>query len=321
MTDQSHSTHHRLIIIGAGPAGYTANLYAIRANLKPLHFVGYQAGGQLMVTTDVDNYPGFAHGTQGPDLMQAMREQVENLGATLMDEEIESIDVHRRPFTCKTDMGDVYTCDAIIIATGAQAQWLGIESEAFFTGYGVSGCATCDGFFFKDKRVAVVGGGNTAVEEALYLTQHASHVTLIHRRDQLRADHMNQERLLKHPKIDVIWNHIVDEVLGETDPKNVTGLRIKHTQTQATQTLNLDGVFIAIGHKPMTSFLKGQIDLDKAGYIMTTPGTSKTSIAGVFAAGDVQDAVYRQAITAAGQGCMAALDAEKWLNHASFIKN
>lgn len=312
-------SHHRLIIIGAGPAGYTAALYATRANLKPLQFTGYQPGGQLMVTTDVDNYPGFPRGIQGPELMQAMREQVEHLGAVLVEEDIASVDLSSRPFSCTSDMGDTYTCDALIISTGAQAQWLGLESEAFFTGYGVSGCATCDGFFFKDKKVAVVGGGNTAVEEALYLTQHASEVILIHRRDQLRADHMNQERLLKHPKIRVLWNHVVDEVLGDTDPKNVTGLRVKHVTSGDTHEMTLDGVFIAIGHKPMTGFLKGQVDLDDAGYIKTTPGSSRTSVVGVFAAGDVQDAIYRQAVTAAGQGCMAALDAEKFLNHGDSV--
>ena len=314
MTDKP-TPHHRLIIIGAGPAGYTAALYATRANLKPLQFVGYQAGGQLMVTTDVDNYPGFPNGTQGPELMNAMRAQVENLGAQLIEEEIESVDLTNRPFTCVSDMGDTYTCDALIICTGAQAQWLGLDSESFFLGYGVSGCATCDGFFFKDKKVAVIGGGNTAVEEALYLTQHASHVTLIHRRDQLRADQVNQQRLLKHPKISVLWDHVVEEVLGDKDPKNVTGLRVKSVKTDATHDLTLDGVFIAIGHKPMTAFLGGQLNLDDAGYILTTPGSSRTSITGVFAAGDVQDSVYRQAVTAAGQGCMAALDAEKLLNH------
>lgn len=306
--------HHRVIIIGSGPAGYTAALYTTRANLKPLQFLGSQPGGQLTITTEVENYPGFRDPIQGPWLMEEMRAQVERLGTTMLFEDVARVDLSKRPFVVESETGDHYTADALIISTGAKAKWLGIESEKKFLGYGVSGCATCDGFFFKGKNVAVVGGGNTAVEEALYLTHHADHVTLIHRRDSLRADQINQERLLNHPKITVLWNHHVKEILGEENPKNMTGLLVEHTQTKELTTLLIDGLFVAIGHTPMSDFLKGQVDMDSIGYIQTEKGSTKTSIPGVFAAGDVQDSVYRQAVTAAGQGCMAALDAEKFLS-------
>lgn len=306
--------HYRVIIIGAGPAGYTAALYTTRANLHPLQFLGNQPGGQLTITTDVENYPGFREPIQGPWLMEEMRAQVERLGTTMLFEDVVGVDVSKRPFTVESETGDVYTADALIIATGAKAKWLGLPSEQKFLGYGVSGCATCDGFFFKGKKVAVVGGGNTAVEEALYLTHHADHVTLIHRRDRLRADKMNEERLLKHPKITVLWNHAVKDILGDEAPKNMTGLLLEHTQTKEEQTMSMDGLFVAIGHTPMSDFLKGQIETDNTGYIVTKTGTTTTSVPGVFAAGDVQDSIYRQAVTAAGQGCMAALDVERFLS-------
>lgn len=306
--------HYRVIIIGSGPAGYTAALYTTRANLHPLQFLGNQPGGQLTITTDVENYPGFREPIQGPWLMEEMRAQVERLGTTMLFEDVVRVDVSKRPFTVESETGDVYTADALIIATGAKAKWLGLPSEQKFLGYGVSGCATCDGFFFKGKKVAVVGGGNTAVEEALYLTHHADHVTLIHRRDRLRADKMNEERLLKHPKITVLWNHAVKDILGDEAPKNMTGLLLEHTQTKEEQTMSMDGLFVAIGHTPMSDFLKGQIETDNTGYIVTKTGTTTTSVPGVFAAGDVQDSIYRQAVTAAGQGCMAALDVERFLS-------
>lgn len=310
MTTQNHS---KVIIIGAGPAGYTASIYAARANLSPLQFLGYEPGGQLMITTDVENYPGFRSIIQGPFLMEEMKAQALHVGTTMIEEMVSHVDLTKRPFICTTETGKTYTCDALIIATGAQAKWLGIPSEEKFRGYGVSGCATCDAFFFKGKNVAVIGGGNTAVEEALYLTHHASHVTLIHRRDTLRADKVTQEKLFKHPKIKVLWNFEVVEVLGDENPLNVTGLVVENTLDHSQQTLPVDGLFVAIGHTPMSGFLKGQLALDVAGYIQTEKGSTRTNIPGVFAAGDVQDPIYRQAVTAAGQGCMAALDAEKFL--------
>ena len=314
MKKLSEVSHHRVIIIGGGPAGYTAAIYAARANLKPLQFLGYQPGGQLTITTDVENYPGFRSVIQGPWLMEEMRAQAEHVGTQMIEEQIASVDLSSKPFKLTTDFGKQYTCDALIMATGAAAKWLGLESEEKFRGFGVSGCATCDGFFFKNKKVALIGGGNTAVEEALYMTHHASEVYLIHRRDTLRAEKMLQERLFKHPKIKVIWNHEVDEILGDDTPKQVTGLRLKHTKTHEIMDLALDGVFIAIGHRPMTDMVVNQIALDDHGYIVCAPGTTRTNIEGVFAAGDVQDKIYRQAVTAAGQGCMAALDAERFLS-------
>ena len=308
------TTHRsKVLIFGSGPAGYTAAIYAARANLKPILVQGLEPGGQLTVTTDVENYPGFAKAIQGPWLMEQMQAQATHVGAVLVADLIARVDFSRRPFTCVGDSGDVYASDAVIIATGAQARWLGIDSEERFKGFGVSACATCDGFFFRDKDVAVIGGGNTAVEEALYLTHHARKVTVVHRRDAFKAEKILQDRLFKNPKVAVVWNHVVDEVLGGDEPKGVSGVRLKNVKTGANTTLSLDGVFIAIGHTPNTSLFKGQIDTDGDGYILTIPGSTVTNVPGVFAAGDVQDKVFRQAVTAAGTGCMAALEAEKYL--------
>ncbi len=304
----------KLLIIGSGPAGYTAAIYAARANLKPLLVSGLQPGGQLMITTDVENFPGFADVIQGPWLMEQMRLQAEHVGTTMQFDQIVRVDFTNRPFRAWGDSGDEYVADAVVISTGAQARWLGLPSEEEFRGYGVSGCATCDGFFYREKKVVVIGGGNSAVEEALYLTHHASHVTLIHRRDSLRAEKIAQQRLLSHPKINVIWNHTVDEIIGTQNPKSVTHIRLKDVNTGALQTLETDGVFVAIGHDPATTLFREQLKCDAEGYILCTPGTTQTSIPGVFAAGDVQDKIYRQAVTAAGQGCMAALEAEKFLS-------
>ncbi|MFN7709384.1 MAG: thioredoxin-disulfide reductase [Holosporales bacterium] len=310
------ATHEtKLLIIGSGPAGYTAAIYAARANLKPLMVSGLQPGGQLMITTDVENYPGFADVIQGPWLMEQMRHQAEHVGTTILFDQITRVDFSSHPFRAWGDSGDEYVAQSVVISTGAQARWLGLPSEEEFRGYGVSGCATCDGFFYREKKVVVVGGGNSAVEEALYLTHHASHVTLIHRRDSLRAEKIAQQRLMNHPKISVIWNHVVDEILGTTQPKSVTHIRLKDVNSGALQTLETDGVFVAIGHNPATSLFREQLKCDGEGYILCTPGTTQTSIPGVFAAGDVQDKIYRQAVTAAGQGCMAALEAEKFLSH------
>lgn len=302
----------KVLIIGSGPAGYTAAIYAARANLKPLLVTGIQLGGQLTITTDVENYPGFADVIQGPWLMEQMRAQAEHVGTHILYSDIETVDFSKRPFVCTARSGDVFTAETVIVATGAQARWLGLESEAHFRGFGVSGCATCDGFFFKEKTVAVIGGGDTAVEEALYLTNHASKVFLIHRRETLRAEKIMQERLFKHPKIEVVWNHVLEEVQGTEDPKSVTNLRLRHTQEGTEKNLEVEGVFIAIGHDPATQIFKGQLDMDAEGYLLCTSGTH-TNVEGVFAAGDVQDKIYRQAVTAAGQGCMAAFDAEKFL--------
>ena len=303
----------KVLIIGSGPAGYTAAIYAARANLKPIVVQGYEPGGQLTVTTDVENWPGFENVIQGPWLMDQMQKQAKNVGAELVGDYINKVDFSKSPFKCEGDSGTTYIADTVIISTGAQAKWLGLESEKKFQGFGVSGCATCDGFFYKGKNVAVIGGGNTAVEEALYLTNHAKKVTLIHRRDSLRAEKVLQDRLLKHPQIDVMWHTTLEEVVGEENPKSVTGLKLKNTATGAISERAIDGVFIAIGHKPQTEIFKGQLDMDEEGYLKAKPGTTFTNIKGVFAAGDVQDKVYRQAVTAAGQGCMAALDALKLL--------
>ncbi|MBA3814138.1 MAG: thioredoxin-disulfide reductase [Alphaproteobacteria bacterium] len=303
----------KVLIIGSGPAGYAAAIYAARANLAPIMVSGLEPGGQLMITTDVENYPGFADVIQGPWLMEQMRLQAEHVGTKIIQEQIVDVDFFSRPFICHGEGGTVYKAETIIIATGAQAKWLGLESESKYLGFGVSGCATCDGFFFRGKEVAVIGGGNTAVEEALYLTNHASKVTLIHRRDKLRAEKMLQERLFKNPKIHIIWDHVVDEVLGEDNPLAVTSVRLKNTLTGATQVLSIDGVFVAIGHIPNTKIFKGKLDLDDEGYIIGSPLSSETSIEGVFSAGDVRDKVYRQAVTAAGMGCMGALDAASFL--------
>ena len=306
-------THARLVIIGSGPAGYTAAIYAARAMVEPLLISGFQPGGQLMITTDVENYPGFAEAIQGPWLMEQMRLQAEHVGTKIVSEYITKVDLKVRPFRLEADSGETYTCDALIIATGAQAKWLGLPSEAKFQGFGVSACATCDGFFFRNKQVVVVGGGNTAVEEALYLANLASKVTLVHRRDSLRAEKVMQERLFKHPKIEVIWDSEVAEILGGTQPPSVTHVRLRNLKSGAVQDLPTDGVFVAIGHKPATELFIGQLAMRDSGYLEVTPGTTQTNVPGVFAAGDVTDEHYRQAVTAAGLGCMAALDAERWL--------
>jgi thioredoxin reductase (NADPH) len=307
------SLHTNVLIIGAGPAGYTAAIYAARASLSPILVAGLQPGGQLMITTDVENYPGFADVIQGPWLMEQMEAQATHVGARVIHDLITEVDFSRRPFLCRGDSGDAYTASAIIIATGAQARWLGLESEQTLQGRGVSACATCDGFFYRGRVVAVVGGGNTAVEEALYLTHHADRVILIHRRDTLRAEKILQARLFAHPKIEVVWNSTVEEIVGGGTPEAVVGVRLRDVRSDAISVLPVDGVFIAIGHTPTTMVFAGHIDMDREGYIQTTPGSTRTSVPGVFAAGDVQDKVFRQAVTAAGTGCMAALEAEKFL--------
>ena len=303
----------RCLIIGSGPAGYTAAIYAARALLKPVLIAGIQPGGQLTITTDVENYPGFADVIQGPWLMDQMRAQAEHVGTELVNDIVTSVDLSKRPFTVKTDSGQDWIAETIIIATGAQAKWLGLDSEAKFQGFGVSACATCDGFFYRNKEVVVVGGGNTAVEEALFLTSFASKVTLVHRKDELRAEKILQERLLAHPKIEVVWDSVIDEVTGQTDPMGVTGVRLKNVKTGATTELACDGVFIAIGHAPSSELFAGQLDTGPGGYLKVKPGTASTAIKGVYAAGDVTDDVYRQAVTAAGMGCMAALEAVRFL--------
>lgn len=305
----------KLLIIGSGPAGYSAAIYAARANLKPILFQGMQPGGQLTITTDVENYPGYESVIQGPWLMDQMYKQALHVGADIIMDHINEVDFSKRPFVCKSMMGDVIIADSIIISTGAQAKWLGLESEKKYMGFGVSGCATCDGFFFKEKEVMVVGGGNTAVEEALYLTNHCSKIYLLHRRDSLRAEKILQERLFKNPKIELIWDSALEEVIGDDNPKSVTTAKIKNLKSGEISNINVEGIFIAIGHKPNTDLFKNQLKLDDEGYIITTPGRTYTSVEGVFAAGDVQDKIYRQAVTAAGTGCMAALDAEKYLSH------
>lgn len=308
-----NAVHSKLLIIGAGPAGYTAAIYAARANLKPILITGLQPGGQLTITTDVENYPGFANVIQGPWLMEQMSAQAEHMGTQIIYDYISRVDFSKRPFTCYGESMN-FTADSVIVATGAEAKWLGIPSEDKFRGFGVSACATCDGFFFRNKAIAVIGGGNSAVEEALYLSNIASHVTLVHRRDTLRAEKVLQDRLFFNPKISTLWNHEVDEILGASDSVGVSGVRLKSTQDSTTQTLDVDGVFVAIGHSPKTDIFKGHLDLDENGYILTAKGETTTNVPGVFAAGDVQDKIYRQAVTAAGQGCMAALDAERFLS-------
>jgi len=312
----SERHHTRILIIGAGPAGYTAAIYAARANMNPILVAGMQPGGQLTITTDVENYPGFADVIQGPWLMEQMEAQARHVGTVVQQDIITEVDFSHRPFRCQADSGDVYTADSVIIATGAQARWLGLESEDALQGRGVSACATCDGFFYRGKTVAVIGGGNTAVEEALYLTHHADHVTLVHRRDSLRAEAILQERLFSNKKISVVWNKVVKEIVGGGVPEVVTGVRLTDTRTGDDSDITVDGVFIAIGHTPNTEVFRGQVTMDRDGYIQTMPGTTRTSVPGVFAAGDVQDKIYRQAVTAAGTGCMAALEAEKFLAEA-----
>jgi thioredoxin reductase (NADPH) len=306
-------THSKVMILGSGPAGWTAAIYAARAMLKPVVIQGSQPGGQMTITTDVENYPGFADVIQGPWLMEQMAAQAAHVGTETVMDHIVRVDLSRRPFRLDGDAGDTYTCDALIIATGAQARWLGLPSEEKFKGYGVSACATCDGFFYKGKEVVVVGGGNTAVEEALFLTNFANKVTIVHRRESFRAEKITQERLFKHPKIEVVWNSVLDEVLGSDDPKTVTGVRLNNVKTGRISQLKTDGVFIAIGHVPATELFKGQMAMNAAGYLTTEPDSTRTSIPGVFAAGDVKDEVFRQAVTAAGMGCMAALEAERYL--------
>jgi thioredoxin reductase (NADPH) len=308
------ATHEsKVVILGSGPAGYTAAVYAARANLEPILLKGVQPGGQLTITTDVENYPGYAEPVQGPWMMEQMEHQAARVGTRLIDDTAVGVDLSRRPFRIDGDLGDVYRGDTLVIATGASARWLGLDSEARYQGFGVSACATCDGFFFRGKSVAVVGGGNTAVEEALFLTNFASHVTLVHRRDRLRAEKILQDRLFRNPKITVVWDHVVSDVLGGGEPVAVTGLALRHVRTGAVTTLAADGVFIAIGHTPNTELFRGQLAMDSEGYIKTDPDSTATSVPGVFAAGDVQDKVFRQAVTAAGTGCMAALEAERFL--------
>lgn len=305
--------HSKLLIIGSGPAGYTAAIYAARAMMQPTLIAGIQPGGQLTITYEVENYPGFADPIQGPWLMEQMQKQAENVGTKIVYDTITKADLAARPFRFEADGGTVYTADAVVIATGAQARWLGISSEQDFMGAGVSACATCDGFFYRNREVVVVGGGNTAVEEALYLANLASKVTLVHRRDSLRAEKILQDRLFSNPKIEVIWDHAVDEILGGGMPKAVTGVRLKSVLSGETREVKTDGVFIAIGHAPAVDLFRDQLELKPNGYLMTAPDSTKTSIPGVFAAGDVTDDIYRQAVTAAGMGCMAALEAERYL--------
>jgi thioredoxin reductase (NADPH) len=307
------SRHAKLIIIGSGPAGYPAGIYAARAMLRPLLIEGLHAGGQMTTTTDVENYPGFPDVIQGPWLMEQMKLQAEHVGTEMIRDHIVEADLSRRPFRLKGDSGTEYTADSLVIATGAQARWLGLPSEHKFQGYGVSACATCDGFFYRGKNVIVVGGGNTAVEEALYLANIASQVILVHRRGVLRAEKILQERLFRNERIDIMWNTELDEVLGHHDPLGVTGVKLKSTLTGEIIELPIDGVFIAIGHTPQSDLFKGQIEMKTSGYIITHPRSTATSVPGVFAAGDVADDVYRQAVTAAGMGCMAALDVERYL--------
>jgi thioredoxin reductase (NADPH) len=307
------STIHPVIIIGSGPAGYTAALYSARADLHPIVLAGAQPGGQLMITTDVENYPGFPDGIMGPELMDVFQKQAERFGADVRFETVSAVDFSKRPFRITTDVQE-YVASSVIISTGASAKWLGLPGETLFGGYGVSACATCDGFFFRNKEVIVVGGGDTALEEANYLTKHASKVVLVHRRDQFRASKIMQERTLANPKVEVIWNAAIDEILGDTDPiKKVTGVRLVDTQTGEKTERRIDGVFVAIGHKPNSEIFQGILDMDSVGYLQTQPGSTKTNVPGVFAAGDVADSIYRQAITAAGTGCMAAIDAERFL--------
>jgi thioredoxin reductase (NADPH) len=307
------TTHAKLIIVGSGPAGYSAAIYAARAMLEPILISGFQAGGQLMITTDVENYPGFADVIQGPWLMEQMRLQAEHVGTRMVTDHISSVDFSSHPFRLIGDGGDVYTCDALIIATGAQAKWLGLPSEETFKGFGVSACATCDGFFFRGKDVMVVGGGNTAVEEALYLSNLAASVTLVHRRDSLRAERILQDRLLAHPKVSVIWDSAIEEICGSDSPPSVTHVRLRNLKTGNISEKKTDGVFVAIGHSPASAVFADHVALRPSGYIVTEPGTTRTNVPGVFAAGDVTDETYRQAVTAAGLGCMAALDVERYL--------
>jgi thioredoxin reductase (NADPH) len=313
--------HARVLILGSGPAGYTAAIYAARAMLKPLVVQGIQPGGQMTITTDVENYPGFAKVIQGPWLMEEMKAQAEHVGTEIVADTITEVRLKERPIWLKGDSGQIYTCDALIICTGAQAKWLNLPSEDKFKGFGVSACATCDGFFYRGKKVLVIGGGNTAVEEALFLTNFASEVAVVHRRREFRAERILQNRLFAHPKIKVIWDTVLDDVLGTDDPKGVTGARLKNIKTGATQEVAVDGIFIAIGHKPATELFEGQLATKPGGYLITEPRSTATAIEGVYAAGDVTDDVYRQAVTAAGLGCMAALEAERWLHARAQVRD
>ncbi len=312
--------HLRLVIIGSGPAGYTAAVYAARAMLEPVLIAGPQPGGQMTITTDVENYPGFANVIQGPWLMEQMREQAEHVGTRLVSDQVSKLDLSKRPFRIECESGDVYLADAVIVATGAQAKWLNVPSEEKFRGYGLSACATCDGFFFRDKEVAVIGGGNTAVEEALFLTNFASKVKLVHRRDELRAERILQERLFKNPKVELLWDHEVVDYLGTDGPPKVRGVKLRNVKSGDTRDVQLDGVFVAIGHEPQTELVKDQLNMKPSGYVWTAPDSTATSIPGVFAAGDVTDDIYRQAVTAAGMGCMAALEAERFLSHEATVR-
>jgi len=307
------TTHAKVVIIGSGPAGYTAAIYASRAMLQPILLQGIQPGGQLTITTDVENYPGFADVIQGPWLMEQMQKQAEHVGTQIITDTVLKADLSQRPFRLECDSGDVYLADALIIATGAQARWLDLPSEQKFKGYGVSACATCDGFFYRNKEVIVVGGGNTAVEEALFLTNFASKVTIVHRRDHFRAEKILQDRLFKNPKIEVVWDSVLDDVMGSESPLKVNKVRLKNIKTGATSERAIDGVFIAIGHQPSSELFVGQLEMKPSGYIVTAGHSTATSVPGVFAAGDVTDDIYRQAVTAAGQGCMAALEVERFL--------
>ncbi len=306
--------HTKVLIIGSGPAGYTAAIYAARASLEPILVQGMQPGGQLTTTTDVENYPGFADMVQGPWLMEQMAAQASKVGTKIIFDVINDVDFTKRPFKCVADSGDVFMAETVIIATGAQARWLGLKSENFYKGFGVSGCATCDGFFFRGKEVVVVGGGNTAMEDALYLTNHASKVTIVHRRDSFRGEKILRDRVANNPKISIIWDSVVEEIKGQEQPaRAVTGVVVRNVKTDEKEEIKADGVFIAIGHDPATKLFKGKIDLDDQGYVLTKPDSTATNVPGVFAAGDVKDKVFRQAVTSAGMGCMAALEAERFL--------
>ena len=311
--NQNPTKHTKVLIIGSGPAGYTAAVYSARAMLKPILVHGMQPGGQLTITTDVENYPGFAEVIQGPWLMDQMKDQAKAVGTEMIEDHIASVNLKSKPFEAIGESGQKYTADSIIISTGAQARWLNIKSEQEYKGFGVSACATCDGFFFKDKTVAVVGGGNAAVEEAMFLTKFASKVKLIHRRNELRAEKMLQKKLMENKKIEIVWDTVVEDVLGDKDPKNVTGLKVKNVKTNQSDEMKIDGLFIAIGHDPATQLFKDQLKMDKEGYLITKPDSTQTNKPGVFAAGDVKDKIFRQAVTAAGMGCMAALEAEKFI--------
>ena len=311
--NQNPTKHTKVLIIGSGPAGYTAAVYAARAMLNPILVHGMEPGGQLTTTTDVENYPGFAKVIQGPWLMDQMKDQAKAVGTEMIEDHISSVNFKSKPFEAIGESGKKYTADSIIISTGAQARWLNLESEKKFRGFGVSACATCDGFFFKEKTVAVVGGGNAAVEEAMFLTKFASKVKLIHRRDKLRAEKMLQKKLMDNKKIEIIWDSVVEEIVGDDDPKNVKGLKIKNVKNNNISDLKIDGLFIAIGHDPATQLFKDQLKMDKEGYLVTKPDSTETNVPGIFAAGDVKDKIFRQAVTAAGMGCMAALEAEKYL--------